>query len=182
MNAPVEHNYSIEKIVVEATCTTAGRKTLECSGCGKTTTETIPATGHHHKPEITIPATHLEEGLMTFICACGDTYTGKIEKLEKHNYETVITAPTCTERGYTTYTCECGDTYISDYISETGHSDNNNDGTCDGCGIKLSTPDNENCSCNCHKSGLMGIIWKILRFFYKLFKTNKVCGCGVAHY
>lgn len=40
----------------------------------------------------------------------------------------------------------------------------------------------ENCSCNCHQSGFMGFIWKILRFFYKLFKINPVCGCGVAHY
>lgn len=40
----------------------------------------------------------------------------------------------------------------------------------------------DNCSCNCHKSGFMGFIWKILRFFYKLFKTNPVCACGIAHY
>ncbi len=43
------------------------------------------------------------------------------------------------------------------------------------------TTDN-NCSCNCHKSGFMGFIWKILRFFYKIFKTNPVCACGIAHY
>ncbi len=43
------------------------------------------------------------------------------------------------------------------------------------------TTDN-NCSCNCHKSGFMGFIWKLLRFFYKLFKINPVCACGVAHY
>lgn len=40
----------------------------------------------------------------------------------------------------------------------------------------------ENCKCNCHKGGFMSFIWKILRFFYKLFRTNKVCGCGIAHY
>lgn len=40
----------------------------------------------------------------------------------------------------------------------------------------------ENCSCNCHKSGFMGFIWKIILFFNKLFKTNKTCACGVAHY
>lgn len=40
----------------------------------------------------------------------------------------------------------------------------------------------EKCSCNCHNSGFMGIIWKILRFFYKLFGTNKTCACGVSHY
>lgn len=39
-----------------------------------------------------------------------------------------------------------------------------------------------NCSCNCHKSGFMGFIYMIQRFFWKLFGTNKFCKCGVAHY
>lgn len=40
----------------------------------------------------------------------------------------------------------------------------------------------DNCDCSCHKSGFMGIIWKILNFFYKIFGMNKVCDCGAAHY
>ena len=40
----------------------------------------------------------------------------------------------------------------------------------------------ENCSCNCHKTGFMGFIWKIIRIFLKLFKANPVCACGTAHY
>lgn len=42
-------------------------------------------------------------------------------------------------------------------------------------------PSND-CSCNCHKTGFMSFIWKILRFFYKLFKINPVCDCGTTHY
>ena len=38
------------------------------------------------------------------------------------------------------------------------------------------------CDCNCHKSGFMGFIWKIIRFFSKLFGVNKVCDCGKVHY
>ncbi len=38
------------------------------------------------------------------------------------------------------------------------------------------------CSCNCHKSGFMGFLWKIINFFNKLFKMNPVCECGVKHY
>lgn len=38
------------------------------------------------------------------------------------------------------------------------------------------------CSCNCHKSGFMSLIYKILRFFWKLFKINPVCACGATHY
>ncbi len=44
-------------------------------------------------------------------------------------------------------------------------------------------PDAPNsCSCNCHKNGFMGFIWKIILFFNKLFKTNRECACGIAHY
>ncbi len=43
-------------------------------------------------------------------------------------------------------------------------------------------PDAPDCSHLCHKSGFMGFIWKILRVFFKLFKANPVCQCGVAHY
>ena len=39
-----------------------------------------------------------------------------------------------------------------------------------------------NCSCKCHKNGFMGFIWKILRIFFKLFGSQPVCSCGVAHY
>ncbi len=50
------------------------------------------------------------------------------------------------------------------------------------------TPDetedtNGECDHLCHKDGFMGFIWKIVRFFWKLFKMNPVCeGCGAAHY
>lgn len=64
--------------------------------------------------------------------------------------------------------------------------DINNDGKCDTCGTDLGTATptdpSKNCTCVCHKSGFAGFIWKILRFFYKLFGTNKTCDCGIAHY
>jgi hypothetical protein len=36
--------------------------------------------------------------------------------------------------------------------------------------------------CNCHKTGFMGVIYKVQVFFWKLFKSNPVCVCGIAHY
>lgn len=47
---------------------------------------------------------------------------------------------------------------------------------------ETETPDNSDCSCICHKDGFSGFLYKILLFFWKLFKINPVCGCGVAHY
>ncbi|MBR2414034.1 MAG: leucine-rich repeat domain-containing protein [Clostridia bacterium] len=40
----------------------------------------------------------------------------------------------------------------------------------------------ENCDHLCHKSGILGIFWKIIRFLQKLFGMNPVCECGKAHY
>ena len=38
------------------------------------------------------------------------------------------------------------------------------------------------CSCNCHKTGFMGFIYKIIRIFWKLFRIHQTCECGVKHY
>ncbi len=52
---------------------------------------------------------------------------------------------------------------------------------CDNGGEKLRSPEDD-CKHMCHKTGFMGFIWKIVRFFQKLFKMNPVCTCGAAHY
>lgn len=44
------------------------------------------------------------------------------------------------------------------------------------------TPQPEVCSCMCHKTGIQGFFYKIMRIFWKLFKTNKTCSCGAVHY
>ncbi len=64
---------------------------------------------------------------------------------------------------------------FADGVLCRSHTDNNKDGKCDICGSEF-------CSCKCHKSGISSFIWKILCFFYRLFKTNGTCACGAAHY
>ena len=39
-----------------------------------------------------------------------------------------------------------------------------------------------NCSCACHKKGIVKLFFKIKLFFQKIFKKNRVCKCGVNHY
>lgn len=90
-----------------------------------------------------------------------------------HDYSSVVTSPTCTKQGYTTYICDCGDTYTGDQTSAKGHSYEN--GVCKVCGDNKAN----NCSHMCHKNNF---IWKFVRFFWKLFKMNPVCDCGVKHY
>lgn len=40
----------------------------------------------------------------------------------------------------------------------------------------------KDCSCMCHKTGFLSFIYKIVNFFWKLFKINPSCACGVNHY
>ena len=40
----------------------------------------------------------------------------------------------------------------------------------------------DNCSCMCHKTGFLAIIWKMLNIFNKILKKNYSCACGIAHY
>ena len=163
------HTYNAMK--TEPTCIEEGYTTNVCE-CGFSfTSDYISAKGHDYKIT-TIPATHLTQGSETFTCICGDSYAKPIDKLDKHTYNVIVTQPTCIDKGYTTYTCECGDTKQDNYTSATGHKYDGQ--TCVDCGKK--------CSCNCHKSGFMGFIWKITLFFNKLFKTNRECACGIAHY
>ena len=92
-----------------------------------------------------------------------------------HSYTSVTTPATCTSNGQTVYTCTCNDTY-TEIIPTTGHNYEN--AVCTECGDSKA----DDCSHLCHKSGFMGFIWKIVQFFWKLFKINPVCECGMAHY
>lgn len=171
------HTY--EEAVTAPTCTAKGYTTYTCE-CGDTYVDDYTnKLDHEYASVITTPTTHLSEGVRTYTCnACGDSYTEAIAKTKEHSYFVQnIVEPTCESEGYTTYMCECGHNYNGDKKAATGH--NYNGDKCADCGESKI----ENyCSCNCHKSGFMGFIWKILRFFYKLFGTNKTCDCGAAHY
>lgn len=174
--AKILHSYN--KFVTAPTCTERGYTTYTCS-CGDSyVSDYVGTKAHSYSSTITRPATHLTTGIRTYTCtACGDTYTGEIPTTKEHIYTVSnIVAPTCEEEGYTVYVCECGYGYNGDSVAPTGH--NYNGDTCVDCGESKM----DNCTCNCHKGGFMGFIWKILRFFYKLFDTNKTCSCGVAHY
>ncbi len=64
------------------------------------------------------------------------------------------------------------------------------DNTTNNDNMSTTEPDNQNgttdqttkCDHICHKGGFVGVIYKIVRVFWKLFGTNKYCACGVAHY
>ncbi|MCI7334257.1 MAG: hypothetical protein MSH34_04950, partial [Oscillospiraceae bacterium] len=136
---------------------------------------------------VTTEPTCTAEGEETRTCSvCGEAETRTIEKAaHKIVIDTSVT-PTCTETGVTEgqHCSVCGEILVEQQtIAATGHNDINSDGICDSCGEDLGThTPGENCSCMCHKTGFMGFIYKIASFFWKMFKTNKYCSCGAAHY
>lgn len=171
-----EHAYS-SVVTKEATCTETGVKTFTCE-CNDQYTETISANGHTDSKWITDKAsTCSAEGSKHIECTvCEEVLkTEPIAKLP-HNYSSVVTEATCETGGFTTYTCTCGDTYTGDKTPATGH--NYSEGVCTTCGDSKI----DNCSCNCHKGGISGFFFKIILVFQKIFKTNKICSCGVYHY
>ena len=112
---------------------------------------------------------------------------------EEHTHtfgEQIIGQPTCTKDGEKIFKCRQCDYSYTEVIPALGHTDNDNDGSCDRCGEKTGEPVNppeptnpsENCSCSCHKKGIANFFFKILLFFQKLFKKNQVCKCGAWHY
>ncbi len=95
-------------------------------------------------------------------------------------------AATCEAAGYTDYQkcSDCGTVVGKTEIPATGHGKIGDDGKCEDCnGLIYDSESGASCGCICHKeSGLMKLIYKILNFFWKLFKISKACECGNVHW
>jgi len=181
------HKEVIDKAIA-ATCTSNGKtEGSHCSICNVVikTQETIPAAGHKEVIDKAVAATCKSEGKTqgSHCSVCG--YVIKAQTVIKkipHTYTSTIKDPTCTTEGAKTYTCSvCGNTY-SEPIPAIGHIDDDGDGMCDLCDKDIVGGGAGNCDHICHKGGFAGFIYKIIRIFWKLFKINKTCACGVNHY
>ncbi len=185
------HNYSLT-ITTQPTCTKEGVKTYKCS-CGASYTESIAKASHNKNT--TIPAvsatctkTGLTEGKKCSVCGIITVAQQTVAKKAHTEVIDKAVSATCTKTGLTDgkHCSVCGAVTVAQQtVAALGHKDNNFDGKCDGCGISSSTSDTpdskDNCSCNCHKGGIAGLIFKIINFFQKFFGMNKVCACGAKH-
>ena len=102
------HNY-IETVTKKATCTEDGVKTFTCN-CGKTYTETIPATGHKYVTE-THEATCTSIGVSIKRCElCGNIASATTTPVKGHSTKTsALLTATETESGILVTSCEtCG--------------------------------------------------------------------------
>lgn len=179
-----EHCY--EASVISPTCTEDGYTKHTCSVCKNSYTDTpTEKLGHSFTSFASNnDATCTKDGTKTAKCdRCSETKTltdvgsAKGHSIVKDN----AVAPTCTKGGLTegSHCSVCGEVTVAQKaVSATGHTDGDKNGNCDVCGEEVES----HCDCICHKSGFMGFIYLILRIFWKLFGTNRICACGLAHY
>lgn len=126
LNAEIKwHIHSGEWIVtVSATCTTAGEEYINCTECGKTDTQVIPATGHSYT-EIVKEPTCTEGGYVSKVCeVCADCYVVEETFPTGHTYSewTTVTEPTCNTAGSQVRACTvCGHTETQ-AIEAMGHT------------------------------------------------------------
>lgn len=172
----------------QPTCSKPGSKYKKCTVCDKLLSNTfveVPTLPHTESEEYYVfrEPTCCIEGIRAKKClVCGgkisDTATD-IPKVPHQSDEGVITDyPTCIKTGTKVYRCTvCNVVMKTETLKITDHN-RGPDGNCTVCGIELAN----DCTCNCHKSGFIGFIWKIQRFFYKLFRINQTCTCGELHY
>lgn len=189
------HDYAKKK--VEATCYSIGYVLYDCRNCDDSyRTNEVPATGNHTWKKIseTKPLACTEAKICTYKCinnGCSVTKTEPAKDTEGN----IVFGPhdvikiegkdaTCTLPGYTPYTrcLICGEIKDSQPIPATGHSDIDRNGNCDVCNY-LVNPEIGKCDCYCHcRTSFESFIYSISSFFWKLFKINKECQCGVIHW
>ena len=191
------------ELTEEAKCGKNAVESATCSFCDKVLTREVENTALTHtftKYEVTEEAKCGVEGKKVAACdhGCGETDEKAIEALKHDIVIDEAVAPKCGETGLTQgeHCTKCDYKVEQENVPALGHKDADGDYKCDnGCGHEFEkpapeepTPDTPDeptdnaCDHLCHKDGFMGFIWKIVKFFWKLFKMNPVCECGAAHY
>ncbi len=132
-------------------------------------------------------------GLLDIAEAVAETMTNCANGVHSFTKYEETEVPECEKAGKEVAYCDhgCGATDENE-IPALEHIDEDGDYLCDhGCGhefekpAKPDTPDepaDDTCDHLCHKDGILGFLWKIISFFYRLFNIQQYCDCGVLHY
>ena len=186
------HKVTCKRISVEPSCNNKGRTgDIYCQYCGSFISKgmILPVMECDMTEWKTInEATCTTAGLEQRSCKNCNKEETRIITAKEHNWlqwnYNVVTrwSATCTTDEQILIQCwDCNETKEIVYEGTAkGHSDNNNDGYCDLCNELLDFT--KTCSCNCHKGGISGFFFKLVLFFQKIFKINRVCSCGMYHY
>ncbi len=166
----------------EATCRTEGLSTYRCTVCNTIENRVTPINPSNHadgRYTVLIQTTCTESGSEHFECPCGYEITTDVQPYG-HNYKGTIIEATCEENKRFSGTCtRCGIETTEIRGEALGHSFNVYTHICSRCGVHVT----DVCSHMCHKNDGRGTAWyRFCRFFWKLFKTNLECSCGMKHY
>ena len=194
--------YSTEKY---ATCSTKGIDINQCENCYYRTKVETAYDKSNHNANITYTtikaATCTETGIGYRTCKCGYTPGEYVISALGHDVGSsgTRTYATCTTDGvrigtcirckneinevvekayghkFYSYSSECKNSGCDFVCTDHPGNDDNLDGKCDLCGNNYA----KNCTHLCHKGGFW---YAICLFFWKLFKMNKTCECGMRHY
>lgn len=190
----------------EPTCTSDGIYYYACSqeGCGKSAKDDSTleekqyyvalgsATGHQNVESYDgKDPTCTEDGYSDYkICKDCGTYLKDKEVRKSTGHKEYIAVerlePTCNKVGHTEEkrcaVCEQLLSVPSMTLSALGHIDEDGDEICDreGCGTVVKEEDK--CTCICHQSGIMSIVYIFVRLIWKLIGANPYCDCGIQHY
>lgn len=179
-----KHETTCRNAVIEATCGNEGYTgDLYCQYCGELLEngKLTDKTENHNfgEPKQLTYATCTEWGTAEYTCKdCGTTKVMDYEEPTGHTYIYNYSFDAdCIYDGYVASYCYCGAYKKTITEPALGHIDENHDLHCDRCGEKF-----RDCDCMCHKSGFSGFIYKLIKIFWKLFRTNQTCECGASHY
>ena len=197
-------NGELELIYVASTCTFGGYSYYRCKNCMEK--ETDPEKYDNYKLYYTqyrplghaydennvkiTEATCTSEGSKVYLCLrCGEEDRSRVETFKKksHAYLTMAAAvePTCEMPGCNElkYCVNCGNKIGGELVAPLGHDVDEN-GNCKRChALQYDGEDGSDfCTCHCHATGIKKIVYKILRFFWKIMGKNQSCDCGAIHY
>ncbi len=201
------HSYKLE-IRVPATAEKNGYEIYKCENCGVEDRKELiwednsgsddPGEGDIDFGKHTVDenvyivhekATCAHGEIRRYTClTCGEMIEIETDERDSHiMLKQAAEVATCERAGHSEYD-RCAICLMEvgrvDYPA-TGHHDGDGNGKCDSCNSAYYNDgeSSKTCGCICHKENFfMQIIYKILRFFWKLFKIGHTCDCGFEHY
>ena len=177
-----DHSYT--SATTPATCTAEGSTTYTCSKCGRTYSETIPATGHTAGDAVTenaVSATCTADGsydTVVYCTVCGAELSRVTTTVaatgHSWNEGEITTEPGCESTGVKTYTCtSCGETR-TETVAALGHAmvyTSTKDATC--------TEDGEAASAYCSRCDYVeasgGVIPALGHDWVETSRTDATC-------
>ena len=165
-------NCDYNETVTDATCLVDGETTYKCKDCNYKYTETNSyAQGHTWDTW-----TASDDGYHSASCmVCGETER-TVHVFVEYIPNNDATKDSDGTKTATCVVCAAKDTVIDEGSKLPADPDEPDEPD------TPDTPTDKACDHLCHKGGFVGFIWKIVQFFWKLFKMNHVCECGAAHY